>query len=174
MAHHSCSPQSEYEAADHCSLDLTGTSTALQVHRQVQVAVMSTGDEVVDPATQELGPGQIRDANRSMLLAAASQAGAQVCAARCTRGADPAASGQGQGSPCMAITPCGQLLSLRLARRSGAPRAVLLLAAPASVQLSAACAASRVLQESRPAWRSVERERGREGGREGGRERQRQ
>eukprot|EP00891_Asterochloris_glomerata_P008529 jgi/Astpho2/8529/e_gw1.00125.32.1_t len=50
----------------------------VQVHRQVQVAVMSTGDEVVEPATQKLGPGQIRDANRSMLLAAASQAGAQV------------------------------------------------------------------------------------------------
>lgn len=96
---------------------------------------MSTGDEVVEPATQKLGPGQIRDANRSMLLAAASQAGAQVSAACCTSGACPSCfrsgavgsripgkrtslccvphlwgvplllSGQVQGSPCMAITP---------------------------------------------------------------------
>ena len=78
MGHHSCIPQSDFEAAGHCSPDLIGTSLALQVHRQVHVAVMSTGDEVLDPATQKLGPGQIRDANRSMLLAAASQAGAQV------------------------------------------------------------------------------------------------
>jgi molybdopterin biosynthesis enzyme len=38
--------------------------------------VLSTGDEVVEPTTGELGPGQIRDANRSMLLAAAAAAGA--------------------------------------------------------------------------------------------------
>ena len=47
---------------------LTGTPTALQMHRQVHVAVMFTGDEVVDDATQELGPGQIRDANDSPLF----------------------------------------------------------------------------------------------------------
>ncbi len=35
------------------------------------------GDEVVDPATRPLGPGQIRDANRAMLLAAAARAGAE-------------------------------------------------------------------------------------------------
>ena len=57
------------------ALVLTCTSPALHVH-----------DEVVDPATQKLGPGQIRDANRSMLLAASSQAGAQVCAAYCSWG----------------------------------------------------------------------------------------
>ena len=53
-------------------------SKSLQVYRRPKVAVLSTGDEVVDPSTQNLGPGQIRDANRSMLLAAASSAGADV------------------------------------------------------------------------------------------------
>ena len=41
------------------------------------------GDEVVDPASQQLGPGQIRDANRAMLVAAATQAGYQVCVHVC-------------------------------------------------------------------------------------------
>jgi molybdopterin molybdotransferase len=31
------------------------------------VALMSTGDEVVEPATQELGPGKIRDTNRPVM-----------------------------------------------------------------------------------------------------------
>ncbi len=34
---------------------------------------------MVDPSTPQLGPGQIRDANRSMLAAATAKAGAQVC-----------------------------------------------------------------------------------------------
>lgn len=42
------------------------------------IAVLSTGDEVVEPATLHLEPGQIRDANRAMLVAACKQAGAQV------------------------------------------------------------------------------------------------
>lgn len=48
----------------------------LQVFRRPRVAVLSTGNEVVDPETTDLQPGQIRDANRSMLLAAAASAGA--------------------------------------------------------------------------------------------------
>lgn len=36
------------------------------------------GDEVVDPATAQLGPGQIRDCNRAMLLAAVASAGAEA------------------------------------------------------------------------------------------------
>ena len=42
------------------------------------MALLSTGDEVVEPSTERLGPGQIRDANRSMLLAAAASAGAET------------------------------------------------------------------------------------------------
>ena len=40
--------------------------------------MLSTGDELCEPSTSQLGPGQIRDANRAMLLAAASEAGADV------------------------------------------------------------------------------------------------
>ena len=40
--------------------------------------MLSTGDELCEPCTSSLGPGQIRDANRAMLLAAASAAGAEV------------------------------------------------------------------------------------------------
>lgn len=40
------------------------------------MAVLSTGDEVKDPAAVALGPGQVRDANRAMLMAAVSEAGA--------------------------------------------------------------------------------------------------
>eukprot|EP00877_Chromochloris_zofingiensis_P014371 jgi/Chrzof1/9188/Cz03g39060.t1 len=50
----------------------------LAVYRRPRVGVLSTGDEVVDPATQQLGPGQIRDCNRAMLLAAAGGAGADA------------------------------------------------------------------------------------------------
>ena len=50
----------------------------MQVHRRPRVGVLSTGDELCEPSTSQLGPGQIRDANRAMLLAAASEAGAEV------------------------------------------------------------------------------------------------
>lgn len=42
------------------------------------MAVACAGDEVVDPATPQLGAGQIRDCNRAMLLAAAASAGADT------------------------------------------------------------------------------------------------
>jgi gephyrin len=42
------------------------------------VAVLSTGDEVCEPDVQPLPLGCIRDANRSMLLAAAASTGAAV------------------------------------------------------------------------------------------------
>lgn len=45
-------------------------------HRRPIVGVFSTGDELVDPG-QPLGPGQIRDSNRTTLLAAVVQAGGQ-------------------------------------------------------------------------------------------------
>ena len=53
-------------------------SVKVNAFKRPHVAVLSTGDEVVEPDTVSLGPGQIRDANRSMLLAAAAQAGARV------------------------------------------------------------------------------------------------
>lgn len=40
--------------------------------------MLAAGDEVVDPATAQPGPGQIRDCNRAMLLAAAATAGADT------------------------------------------------------------------------------------------------
>jgi gephyrin len=50
----------------------------VQVRRKPVVAVLSTGDEVEEPSAPTLGEGKIRDANRAMLLAAASGVGATV------------------------------------------------------------------------------------------------
>ncbi|MBJ7596683.1 MAG: molybdopterin molybdenumtransferase MoeA [Candidatus Nephthysia bennettiae] len=49
----------------------------LQVHRRPRVALMSTGDELVE-AGQTPGPGQVVDSNRWALLAALQEAGASV------------------------------------------------------------------------------------------------
>jgi molybdopterin biosynthesis enzyme len=49
-----------------------------QVHARPKVGVLSTGDELVEPRQQQLGPGQIRDANRHMLAAAVRAAGWDV------------------------------------------------------------------------------------------------
>jgi molybdopterin molybdotransferase len=49
-----------------------------KVRRRPSVAIMSTGDEIVPPETQALGPGKIRDANRFVLRAALEEMGAVV------------------------------------------------------------------------------------------------
>jgi molybdopterin molybdotransferase len=49
----------------------------LRVHRRPRVALMSTGDELVEVG-QEPGPGQIVDSNRWALLAALHEAGTEV------------------------------------------------------------------------------------------------
>ncbi|KAJ0962934.1 hypothetical protein J5N97_028056 [Dioscorea zingiberensis] len=45
----------------------------VKVYPRPTIAVLSTGDELVEPTTQCLNRGQIRDSNRSMLLAATMQ-----------------------------------------------------------------------------------------------------
>lgn len=59
-------------------LGLLGTvgQTMVTVFRRPKVAVMSTGDEIVEPH-QKPKPGQIRDANRFSLMGAVRQAGAE-------------------------------------------------------------------------------------------------
>jgi molybdopterin molybdotransferase len=49
--------------------------TSLQVHARPRVAIVSTGDEVVDPATAKLGAGQVRDASAVALAALVRDAG---------------------------------------------------------------------------------------------------
>ncbi|KAL6772244.1 CNX1E [Auxenochlorella protothecoides x Auxenochlorella symbiontica] len=51
-------------------------AVTVKAYPRPRVAVLSTGDEVKDPAAVALGPGQVRDANRAMLMAAVSEAGA--------------------------------------------------------------------------------------------------
>ena len=48
------------------------------VSRRPRVGVMSTGDELQPPATQNLAPGMIRDSNRPMLVGLLEDAGAEV------------------------------------------------------------------------------------------------
>ncbi|KAG5566413.1 hypothetical protein RHGRI_002104 [Rhododendron griersonianum] len=45
----------------------------VKVYPSPTIAVLSTGDELVEPTTANLSRGQIRDSNRAMLLAAAAQ-----------------------------------------------------------------------------------------------------
>uniref|UniRef100_A0A1D1YDI4 Molybdopterin biosynthesis protein CNX1 n=1 Tax=Anthurium amnicola TaxID=1678845 RepID=A0A1D1YDI4_9ARAE len=47
--------------------------TTVKVYPTPTLAILSTGDELVEPTTKNLSRGQIRDSNRAMLLAAAIQ-----------------------------------------------------------------------------------------------------
>ncbi|KAK4741939.1 hypothetical protein SAY87_025527 [Trapa incisa] len=47
--------------------------TMVKIYPSPTIAVLSTGDELVEPSTKFLCRGQIRDSNRAMLLAAAAQ-----------------------------------------------------------------------------------------------------
>jgi molybdopterin molybdotransferase len=51
--------------------------TEVSVHVRPRVAIVSTGDEVVDPATAELGAGQVRDACAVALAALVREAGGE-------------------------------------------------------------------------------------------------
>ncbi|CAM8895651.1 unnamed protein product [Rhodiola kirilowii] len=53
-------------------LATVGVST-VKVYGSPKIAVLSSGDELVDPGVKDLGRGQIRDSNRAMLLAATRQ-----------------------------------------------------------------------------------------------------
>jgi molybdopterin molybdotransferase len=48
------------------------------VRRRPRVAIVSTGDEVLPPETEELPPGRIRDANRPLLTALLAELGVEV------------------------------------------------------------------------------------------------
>lgn len=51
--------------------------TRVRVRAPLRVGVLSSGDELVDPGTA-LGPGQVHDSNRAMLLGLAAAAGARA------------------------------------------------------------------------------------------------
>jgi molybdopterin molybdotransferase len=61
-------------AADLALLAAAGV-TELDAHARPRVAILSTGDEVVDPATATLAPGQVRDAIAVALAALVREAG---------------------------------------------------------------------------------------------------
>lgn len=69
------------------------------VARRPRVAVMSTGDELVPPETEELAPGMIRDSNRPMLMALVEEAGSVgIDLGRVPDDADTLRSALGQAS----------------------------------------------------------------------------
>lgn len=51
--------------------------TQVRVLARPRVAIVSTGDEVVDPSTEELRPGEVRDATASALAALVTEAGGE-------------------------------------------------------------------------------------------------
>ena len=57
---------------------LASLGTAPAVRRRPRAAVLSTGDEVLPPDAPSLGPGQIRDTNRPLLISMLERFGAEV------------------------------------------------------------------------------------------------
>jgi molybdenum cofactor synthesis domain-containing protein len=81
---------------------------SVAVHRRPRVGVLSTGDELV-PAGQPLGPGQIHDSNRYLLLALVAAAGAEAIDLGCApddRGAITEGTRKGVGE-CDAVLTSG-------------------------------------------------------------------
>ena len=66
------------ERLDPAEIGLLATAGIVDVpvYPRPKVAVLSTGDELIEPG-ERLGPGQIRDSNRAMLLAAIHAAGGE-------------------------------------------------------------------------------------------------
>ncbi|KAL0390730.1 UNVERIFIED_CONTAM: Molybdopterin biosynthesis protein CNX1 [Sesamum calycinum] len=56
----------------------TAGVVAVKVYPSPKIAVLSTGDELVEPTNESLKRGQIRDSNRAMILAAAVQQQCEV------------------------------------------------------------------------------------------------
>lgn len=73
---HILSPGTHLGAAEVAMLAAMGCN-APRCYRRPKVAVISTGDELVEPAHKP-GPGQIRDCNRYALAALVAEAGAQL------------------------------------------------------------------------------------------------
>ena len=63
--------------ARHCAV-LASLGVSPLVARRPTVAILSTGDEVLEPSHDSLAPGQIRDTNRPLLAALLSEFGADV------------------------------------------------------------------------------------------------
>lgn len=57
---------------------LASLGVAPAVRRRPTVAVLSTGDEILPPDTETLGPGQIRDTNRPLLIGLLGRLGVEV------------------------------------------------------------------------------------------------
>lgn len=70
-------PAGSYLGAAEVGLLATVGATQIPIYPHPRVAILSTGDELVEP-DQRPGPGQIRDSNRAMLQAAVIAAGGEV------------------------------------------------------------------------------------------------